>query len=313
MCAVEPAPTQTTGCERSVRSTRIGRSAGSGNGATAPGAKPVAATTSGGRRHARIGSTGGGADLRRVGPPVAGDERDHGPAVAHEHERLHDLLERAADRVGRRLRGRRARVELLEPRLRARRAQVGGDTLDGLGPGHRRDSTVPPRSVEERDQPPPHAPSIGRVPVVRLARAAAPRAGAFPTQRHAEADRAGRAPGHSANRAIAGEEREATGVDRGAGRRRKGPLRRRALPRAGFGNGVNERPSALARPDRERRSPRVRAPLRPRTRAPARAAFGQSGGTKPGSRRSPHQRELRHDPTGTPPGHPVRSSVTRAR
>ena len=32
---------------------------------------------------------------------------------------------------------RRARFELLEPRLRARRAQEDGDALDGLGPGHR--------------------------------------------------------------------------------------------------------------------------------------------------------------------------------
>src|SRR4051794_20455720 len=45
----EPAPTQTTVLERSVRSMKIGTPAGGGNGPTPPGETPVAATTSGGR------------------------------------------------------------------------------------------------------------------------------------------------------------------------------------------------------------------------------------------------------------------------
>src|SRR5262245_10052304 len=75
-------------------------------------------------------------DLPGVRPAVTRDERDNRGPVAHEHERLHDLPERAADRVGggagRRGRGRK----LLEPRLGAGLAQEAGDALDRLRPLH---------------------------------------------------------------------------------------------------------------------------------------------------------------------------------
>src|SRR4051794_39658179 len=49
MCAGEPAPIQTTGCWRNVRSITVRATARCGNGATAPGANPVAFSTSGAR------------------------------------------------------------------------------------------------------------------------------------------------------------------------------------------------------------------------------------------------------------------------
>ena len=132
-----PAPTQTTGLESKVRSTKIGRSAGQRERRHTARLEARRSDDLGRSSHAGMSSTRGSGDLRRVRPTIAGDERDHGPGVAHEHERLDDLLERAAGRVRSCLRRRRARFELLQPCLRARRPQVGGNTLDGLGPGHR--------------------------------------------------------------------------------------------------------------------------------------------------------------------------------
>ena len=85
-------------------------------------------------RHAHLRRAGGDRDLRRVGAPVAGHERQHRPVVADEDERLHDLVEIAADRLGSALRRGGGRRELLQPRLGARGAKEDGDTLDGLGP-----------------------------------------------------------------------------------------------------------------------------------------------------------------------------------
>ena len=47
-CDSEPAPAQTVRCRSIVRSTRMTETRSSGNGATAPGRKPVAASTSSG-------------------------------------------------------------------------------------------------------------------------------------------------------------------------------------------------------------------------------------------------------------------------
>ena len=76
------------------------------------------------------------ADGRLVGAPVARDEREHEGAVAHEHERLHDLGQIAADRPGGVARRGRAVRELLDPSLDRSSAKNGRDALDGLGPGH---------------------------------------------------------------------------------------------------------------------------------------------------------------------------------
>ena len=68
----------------------------------------------------RAGDAERAGDLRRVGATVARDEHDGGTAVGVEDERLDDPARLAADRLGRRLRGRRALLELLEARLGSR-------------------------------------------------------------------------------------------------------------------------------------------------------------------------------------------------
>jgi hypothetical protein len=73
-------------------------------------------------------------DLVRVGPAVAGNQRDNRAAVAVEHERFHDLPELASDRTRRVLRRRRPLRELLDPNLGAGLAEVGGNALDSLRP-----------------------------------------------------------------------------------------------------------------------------------------------------------------------------------
>ena len=122
-----------------------GRPLRSGNGATAPGSKPVASSTS---------SRRGDAGLVRSRPPRRSSPRRRGgrpgrarrrSAVADEDERLDDLAELAADRLRRVLGGRRPSGT---PRAapRARCAQEGGDALDRLGPhvsGSRHEGTKP--------------------------------------------------------------------------------------------------------------------------------------------------------------------------
>ena len=134
MCRGEPAPIQTSSCWRKLRSIRTRDTFGTGNGATAPGSKPVAATTSSGFATRAYARPGGGGDLLRVRAPVARDEREHRQLVADEHERLHDLRALAADRLGRRGRGRRALRELLHAGVDGVRAQHGRDPLDRLRP-----------------------------------------------------------------------------------------------------------------------------------------------------------------------------------
>ena len=113
---------------------KTGTPAGGGNGPTAPGGTPVAAMTSGGRATRTSVAPAATADLGRIGAPVAGHERQHRPVLGDEDERLHDLVEIAADRLGSALRRGGGRRELLEARLRARGAKEDGDALDGLGP-----------------------------------------------------------------------------------------------------------------------------------------------------------------------------------
>ena len=75
-------------------------------------------------RDARVARAGGRRDLRRVRAPVAGNEREHRPAVADEDERLDDLRGLAADRVRRR-RGRRRAVAGTPRAARRCRARAG--------------------------------------------------------------------------------------------------------------------------------------------------------------------------------------------
>ena len=91
----------------------------------------------GGLRDAHARTTRRRCDLGHIGTAVAGNEDEHGPLVADEDERLDDLLETTANRLGRRLRRPRLRLELLEAGLRAARSQEYGHAFDGVGPGHR--------------------------------------------------------------------------------------------------------------------------------------------------------------------------------
>ena len=65
-------------CASSVRSTSTRSTLGSGNGATAPGAKPVASSTSAARAIRAFGRAAGRARSSPVGAPVAGNEHEHG-------------------------------------------------------------------------------------------------------------------------------------------------------------------------------------------------------------------------------------------
>src|SRR6266540_1754894 len=134
----EPAPTQTRLWARRAWSTKTRSTRGSGKGATAPAAKPVALSTCSGEA------------IRARGAPATGDEHNDPAAVAVEDEGLHDLAElatrgsRGVHRCG------RPGCELLDPRFRTRLPQEDGDTLDGFGP-----CTNHVRRVSETFRPPP--------------------------------------------------------------------------------------------------------------------------------------------------------------
>ena len=81
------------------------------------------------------GTTGCLRHLAPVGPAIPGYEHQNRAAVTVEDERLDDLRQLAADRLGRLLGCGRAGRELLDPRLGARISQVHGDPLDRLRPG----------------------------------------------------------------------------------------------------------------------------------------------------------------------------------
>ena len=100
MWRVEPAPTQTPSCASSSRSMSTRSMPGSGNGATAPGAKPVSAATSFGLAIRASACARGARDLLQVAAAVAGDERENGLSVADDDERLDDLAELAPDGEG---------------------------------------------------------------------------------------------------------------------------------------------------------------------------------------------------------------------
>ena len=135
MCCVEPAPTQTISWSGAARARAApGVTFGAGNGATAPGLEAGRCDDLVRARDAGVARTGGRRDLRRVGAPVAGDEREHRPSVADEDDRLDDLRGLAADRARSRLRRRRAARELLEPHVGAALAHDGRDALHRLGP-----------------------------------------------------------------------------------------------------------------------------------------------------------------------------------
>ena len=134
-CLWEPAPAQTMSWWYSARSMRTVAIFGSGKGATAPGAKPVTSSTSCACATLAALASTARRDLVRVATPIAGHQRDDRLLVTDEDERLHDLAELAADRVGSSLRGRRAVGELVDARLDSRFAEEGGHPFDGLRPG----------------------------------------------------------------------------------------------------------------------------------------------------------------------------------
>ena len=140
MCRSEPAPAQTVGMakQRSLDQARPARAragtgprhrAGSRSRRRPPGAS---------RRSTRFASTSR-AHLPRVGSTVARHERDEWRPVGEEDERLDDLAERAADRVGRRFGGRRLVRILLQPRLGPGVTEEPRDPLDRLRPLHVRE------------------------------------------------------------------------------------------------------------------------------------------------------------------------------
>ena len=136
MWRVEPAPTQTRRCRSSVALEQDARRLRSGNGATAPGSNPVAAKTSSGRATRAPRAPDGGGDLRLVGPPVARDEREHGP------RRRRRRRATSRSRPARSRSPPRPRAAVGVPsansssRASTRRgAQDGRDALDRLGPG----------------------------------------------------------------------------------------------------------------------------------------------------------------------------------
>ena len=94
-------------------------------------------------RDPRLDGVGGQCDLREVGAPVTGHERDHRTAVAEDDDRLDDLVDRTSGGAGSILGGRGALLELLEPRLRSCRTQICGDPFDGLGPALAHGRSVP--------------------------------------------------------------------------------------------------------------------------------------------------------------------------
>ena len=137
--------------------------------------RPEAGTAHTARRHAGRSDDLGGRATRasarrrqsRPWPGRPGGRRARAPArpvVADQDERLHDLVEIAADRLGSALRRSAADVELLEPRLRARRARKTAtrSTGSGQGIGDSRGRRVSRRTGSAASA---HA-AVGRVPVV---------------------------------------------------------------------------------------------------------------------------------------------------
>ena len=166
MCRSEPAPTQTRLRPNRVRSIRTCWTAcGSGNGATPPGSKPVASSTSSGARHLRLACPDGRGDLARVRPPVARDEHDDGQPVGEEDERLDDLGGLAAHRLRGVLGRRRAFGELLDGGLGPGFTEERGDALHRLGPLRHARSVAAGDSVRTgREVPARHARSSSCAP-----------------------------------------------------------------------------------------------------------------------------------------------------
>ena len=143
MWVSEPAPTQTMSCASRLWSISTRSTFGSGKGATAPGREARRLLDLRPARDPRLDGAGSQRDLREVGAPVTGHERDHRTAVAEDDDRLDDLVDRTAGGAGGVLGGRGARLELFEPRLRSCRPQIRGDPFDGLGPALAHDGSVP--------------------------------------------------------------------------------------------------------------------------------------------------------------------------
>src|SRR4029450_11154869 len=135
-----------------------------GNGATAPGANPVASRTRSGpatfaRRHPAARATLRGSARGRpgtlrappplrtrllacVGPTVARNQHEERPAFAFEYQGLDDLAQLGAHGCRRVFCGRGSRIELLDPRLHAAVTEKGGHALDRLRPVALHDESV---------------------------------------------------------------------------------------------------------------------------------------------------------------------------
>ena len=133
MCRSEPAPTHSTGWrqQRSLDEDRVDVLE-AGTGRPLRDRKPVASRTLVAAGDPRELAAGGAGDLLGVGAPVARHERQDLAAVAVEDQRLDDLAELAADRLGARPSRSAFLRELLDAHLGASLAQKGGDPLDGF-------------------------------------------------------------------------------------------------------------------------------------------------------------------------------------
>ncbi len=134
MWRVDPAPTHTSGCASSASLDEHAPDAHEREGSYRPRLEAR-------DRHdllwagdpcpARTDSPG---HLARVATTVARHERHYRLVVAEQDERLDDLVETAADRLGGALGRGSIRLELLQARLGACRAEERGHPLDRSGP-----------------------------------------------------------------------------------------------------------------------------------------------------------------------------------
>ena len=92
MCRFEPAPTQSRPPTSRLRSISTRSTRRSGKGATAPGAYPVASSTSAAPATRRLRAPVNARDLLRIGATVSRHQHEHRPAVAVEEQRLDDRL-----------------------------------------------------------------------------------------------------------------------------------------------------------------------------------------------------------------------------
>ena len=157
---------------------------GAGNGATRARLEARRRDDLAGAATRALLGAGGGRDLRRVGPPVAGHEREHAATVADEEERLDDLPEVAADRLRRSPAVGVPVAELLDARVyagsrstAATRSTGSGQRSHGTSSRARRSRAVVEPSASSRSTAPAARARVDRERHQRLARLARPRDG----------------------------------------------------------------------------------------------------------------------------------------